>query len=429
MDKELIEHITTKLQNHEEPYSPGSWERFAKKEEKRRPFYWPLWSAAAIILICGSVFLNLNGDKKENVLVKNRPQIENKKRSVEDSDPTSQSATDGDLASSINDGVAALGNTKPNINQNLSDNNTVNQELDSGLPDHPKDERLTLQAKNVLSNNITKIDISSASFKSFEISPARKKVEVAKKLTFEDLLAQDSKADQYKKNSKTVASSKWQPGVYVAPSMGNDNKVNMNYGFSLSYDVADKLSINSGIAYSALSSTSLPNAGRSPSSAVADAPASPSSSIAYSDASKSAAKSLESVSANLNGITIPLEIRYSFNNKFYSSVGISAFAVLNSKQQNNYVLNQFENRSVTNDMGVAELRTLVVEKKATEIIPESAADPDKYIGFYNFSLGYKQKISKKNSMSIEPFLRLPMKTFSNENLNLTNGGLRLKIDF
>ncbi|QPH40643.1 hypothetical protein [Pedobacter endophyticus] len=427
MDKELIEHITTKLQNHEEPYSPGSWERFAKKEEKRkRPFYWPLWAAAAIILICGSVFLILNGDKKENVLVKNRPQIENKKRSIEDSDGTSQSAADGDLASSKNNGIV-LGKNKSGIYENLSETNTIEQQPLSGLTARLKNDQLDLEAQNLLSSNLTKIDISSAMFKNFEIVTAKKKVESSKKRTFEDLLAQDSKNDQYKKNSKAVENSKWQPGVYVAPSMGNDNKVNMNYGFSLSYNVADKLSINSGIAYSALSSTSLPNAGGSPSSAVADAPAS--SSIVYSNVPQSTAKSLESVSANVNGISIPLEIRYSFSNKFYSSVGVSALAVLNSKQQNNYVLNQFENRSVTNDMGVAEQRTLVVEKKATETIPESAADPDKYIGFYNFSLGYKQKISKKNSMSVEPFLRLPMKTFSKENLNLTNGGLRLKIDF
>jgi hypothetical protein len=72
---------------------------------------------------------------------------------------------------------------------------------------------------------------------------------------------------------------------------------------------------------------------------------------------------------------------------------------------------------------------MIVKEKTTEPQSEANIDPDKYIGFYNFSLGYKQKISKKNNIAIEPFLRLPMKTFSKENLNLTNGGLRLKIDF
>jgi hypothetical protein len=79
--------------------------------------------------------------------------------------------------------------------------------------------------------------------------------------------------------------------------------------------------------------------------------------------------------------------------------------------------------------GYADSKTMIVKEKTTEPQPEANIDPDKYIGFYNFSLGYKQKISKKNNIAIEPFLRLPMKTFSKENLNLTNGGLRLKIDF
>lgn len=428
MDKELIEHITTKLQNHEEPYSPGAWERFNKKEAKPKGFvYWPLWTAAALILIIGSVLFALNNNETENTLVKNKPQVEHKKDLLKDQVVVSQTEDKSGLSQSDNTLKSHSNNKIVTVEKNSAETRYIAKKGFVFLDNHSKsDDGITLNY-NLLSNNISRINLSTLAGTDLEIVAPEKKAKAVKKTTFEELLAQDSKANQYKNNSKNTEDSKWQPGVYIAPSMGNDNKVNMNYGFSLSYNVAKKLSISSGIAYSALSSTGLPGGGNS-SAAVADAPST--SSIAYSNTPQSStAKSLESVNASLGGINIPLEIRYNFNDKFYSGIGVSAFAVLNSKQQNNYISNQFENRSVTNAMGFLEQKTLVVQEKITESVPESNLDPDKYIGFYNFSLGYKQKISKKNSMSVEPFLRLPMKTFSNENLNLTNGGIRLKVDF
>ena len=140
-------------------------------------------------------------------------------------------------------------------------------------------------------------------------------------------------------------------------------------------------------------------------------------------------RNLEAVNAKVSGINVPLELRYKISEKLYTGVGVSALAVINNSQQNTYIVNQVQSMAAPSVNGTTDIRGFIVAGKETESQPESKLDPDKYIGFYNLSLGYKQKISKKNNIAIEPFLRLPMKTFSKENLNLTNGGLRLKVDF
>ncbi|MBC7418536.1 MAG: hypothetical protein H7325_10310, partial [Pedobacter sp.] len=131
----------------------------------------------------------------------------------------------------------------------------------------------------------------------------------------------------------------------------------------------------------------------------------------------------------VSGINVPLELRYKISDRIYTNVGVSALAVLNNSQNNTYFSNGVETLASPSSTQTSELKTYIVQKKTVEPQPPASVAPDYYIGFYNFSLGYKQKISKNNNISIEPFLQLPMKTFSKENLNLTNGGVRLKFDF
>ncbi|QNR82798.1 hypothetical protein H9N25_12405 [Pedobacter riviphilus] len=261
---------------------------------------------------------------------------------------------------------------------------------------------------NLLDNKLSGINLSNLKSKEFNILTEKKKPQPSPQTNFEKLLAHDSYANQQKPANKASGSSKWQPDVYIAPAMGNDNKVTMNYGFSLSYAIANKLSISSGVSYASISTTE---------------------SLDASAPQTLSGKNLASVDAKVRGINVPLELKYNISDKLYTNIGVSALAVLNNSQQNSYIVNQVQSFSSPAINGYADSKTMIVKEKTVEPQPEATIDPDKYIGFYNFSLGYKQKISKKNNIAIEPFLRLPMKTFSKENLNLTNGGLRLKIDF
>ena len=423
MDKELIDHIATQLQHHEESYSPGAWERFSEKENKRKGFvFWPLWVAAALILLFGSTFLIFNiQNRKQDVVLTHSKSID-KQTVTENKKPT-------DISTEIGTNTSLdLPFTKNNQAQNRVsdiDFQTKNQVITiTENTDIPIMDKVN---HNALDNSLETIPLATANTRKVEITGETKKEIPFKKQTFEELLAQDSKANELKGAGKSTPNGKWEPGVYVAPAMGNDNKVNMNYGFSLSYKLADKLSISSGIAYSSLSSTSNPSAQNGMANdALASAMPSSGSLASYSSNN---ARSLESVNASVRGINIPLELKYNISKKIYTGIGVSALAILNNKQDNNYLVSSGRNITVANTAGVAEQRMLIVTERVSEPQSQSSSAPDKYIGFYNFSFGYKQKISKKTDFAIEPFLRLPMKTFSNDNLNLTNGGLRLKIDF
>ena len=408
MDKELIEHITAQLQNHEETYPNGAWERFSEKKNKRRGIaFWPLWAAAALILIFGGVFFaQNNSDQKKDIAI-TKPKVQ--QNATADAKPNTNIETKID-STSLNNDTAPVNNLAANRPAKITESTkplllTAEQTSYSFIN---TSEQLAPVNNNLLDNKLAGANLSNLQTKQFDILTEKKKPQPIAQTSFEKLLAQDSYANQQKLPSKTNVNSKWQPDVYIAPAMGNDNKVTMNYGFSLSYAIANKLSISSGVSYASISTTESLNA---------------------SAPQTLSGKNLESVDAKVRGINVPLELKYNISDKLYTNIGVSALAVINNSQQNNYIVNQVQSFSSPTVNGYADSKTLIVKEKTTEPQPEANIDPDKYIGFYNFSLGYKQKISKKNNIAIEPFLRLPMKTFSKENLNLTNGGLRLKIDF
>ncbi|WP_426324830.1 hypothetical protein [Pedobacter sp. R-06] len=407
MDKELIEHITAQLQNHEETYPNGAWERFSEKKNKRRGIaFWPLWAAAALILIFGGVFFaQNNSDQKKDIAI-TKPKVQQNATADANSNTNIETKID---STSLNNDKAPVNNLAANRPAKITESTkpllTAEQTSYSFINTL---EQLAPVNNNLLDNKLAGANLSNLQTKQFDILTEKKNPQPIAQTSFEKLLAQDSYANQQKLPSKTNVNSKWQPDVYIAPAMGNDNKVTMNYGFSLSYAIANKLSISSGVSYASISTTESLNA---------------------SAPQTLSGKNLESVDAKVRGINVPLELKYNISDKLYTNIGVSALAVLNNSQQNNYIVNQVQSFSSPTVNGYADSKTLIVKEKTTEPQPEATIDPDKYIGFYNFSLGYKQKISKKNNIAIEPFLRLPMKTFSKENLNLTNGGLRLKIDF
>ncbi|MBB6237199.1 hypothetical protein HDC90_001819 [Pedobacter sp. AK013] len=409
MDKELIEHITAQLQNHEETYPDGAWERFSEKKNKKRGIaYWPLWAAAALIFIFGAVFFAQNNiDQKKNATIA---------KSKADHSPVhgntdiliSPKNIKPPLNNNINNHTTAVNNLAGNYSTKVTENLKPILEQQHSYGFINTSEELNPINNNLLDNKLSGTNLSNLKSKEFNILTEKNKPQPSPQTNFEKLLAHDSYVNQHKPADKTSGSSKWQPDLYIAPAMGNDNKVTMNYGFSLSYAIANKLSISSGVSYASISTTE---------SLDATAPQTLSG------------KNLASVDAKVRGINVPLELKYNISDKLYTNVGVSALAVLNNSQQNSYIVNQVQSFSSPAVNGYADSKTMIVKEKTVEPQPEESINPDRYIGFYNFSLGYKQKISKKNNIAIEPFLRLPMKTFSKENLNLTNGGLRLKIDF
>jgi hypothetical protein len=432
VDDGLFAHIKESLTEHEEAYSPGAWERFEKKDKKKPVWLWvtSLSSVAAVLLI--GITLFYTGDKTQN----------NGQQQVKNTEPEPHTEATADVASIIRKAPTVRENLKTNIAENKS---VVTQATRSRVTNSPVMVSVQMPvnlsgndlagvqpkvspAKGVIVNTdvvvtADKNDLSVVAEPSngvAKVNASRKdSVKVNKTRSFQEFLDAEVKSNSAMAALKSSAKKvdKWEMGVMVAPSVGNTKKLNMGYGLSMGYALSNKVSISSGISYNEMAATKSVGGG----GGAMDAPA--------SMAMVSDTKSLKSVDANLVGIDIPLGIKYYVSKKFYTNVGISAFAVLNQKQQNNYVQGSVEYVASPEQLNSTAFKAVFQERAVSEPVPSGEIREDKYLGFYNISFGFKQQVSGSKAFSVEPFMKLPMKEFTKENLYLIGTGLRLKFDF
>lgn len=413
-DDELIAHIKESLTGYEEVYVPGAWEHFGKKERKRKGLLWlgSLSSAAAVLLIGFFLFYTANKTPDKNVI----QQAKSKAKQNTESLPVTSLPLPG-VDTSADVGRTVTENLKTRITENKAiaiqraNNNVANSPL-----------IVVAQPPEIIKQPV----ISKARDVVPEINPVEDPDVIAKTpdkagppRSFQEFLNAEVKSNAALAQAKPAVkrTDKWEMGVVVAPSIGNGKKLNMGYGLSMAYALSDKVSISSGVSYSEMGASKdiIHNTN------MQNSPAGPTAMV-------SETKSLQSVDASLVGIDIPVEIKYHFTKKFYTNVGLSAFAVLNQKQSNNYLQGKVESRAAdaVNQPG---FNAVFKQTNVSEAVPSNEIRDDKYLGFYNISFGYKQKISDNRALSVEPFLKLPMKTFAKENLNLIGTGIRLKFDF
>lgn len=440
-EDEFIAHISAQLHAHEEQYLAGAWERFNQKDEERRVL--PLWlryvtGAAAVLFVGFGVALYSYMKTEHPVSVVNNsnnpayPKVE-----LAPQPPRESSGKFGTPPAPETNPMASstVEMAKPNDAAILSasaHHRTTSSESIVGLPEKAAgiegaknqlaanvNQPLAVSAKFPVQKTDIELDLPLEMKGKNTTSPAsatQKKDPV--KQSFEEFLKAESIKPQPMMAKTTKQQDKWEVGVMVAPSFGNAKKINMGYGLSMAYALSDKVSISSGLAYNEMgaSKENIGNGGAS------DAP------VMTSLASST--RSLQSVDARLTGIDIPLEIRYRFNKKLYANAGLSAFAVLNQRQQNNFIENNVE--TVPSDFtggNTATFRTMVVSRRVSETVPKDEVKEDQYLGFYNFSFGYQQKVFGGKSFAVEPFVKLPIKQFTRENLYLIGTGLKLKFDF
>lgn len=409
-DDELIAHIRESLTAHEEAYAPGAWERFEKKERKGRGLLWlaSLGSAAAVLLIGFVLFYTSRvQDKKvrQQAAIKTEQKIETRTSApVTAVIPETGKTITENLNTPVSENKAVVVQRKNNNVINSPLIVAVQQPLGSkSINTHPPIVTSVKETNPVDSGLIAK-------------TPPK----ADKPRSFQEFLEAEVKANPQMAQTKTSAkkNDKWEIGVIVAPSIGNSKKLNMGYGLSMAYALSNKVSISSGISYNEMGASKDLTGGAGK---TMNSPAEMSSLVTES-------KSLQSVDANLIGLDIPVEIKYYFTKKLYTNFGLSAFAVLSQKQNNNYLQGTLENRTAE-FAGQPGFNTVLTQKAVSEEVPSGEIRNNKYLGFYNISFGYKQKISDKRAFSVEPFMKLPMKEFSKENLYLIGTGVRLKFDF
>nr|WP_121269945.1 hypothetical protein [Pedobacter schmidteae] len=432
VDDELFAQIKESLTEHEEAYVPGAWERFEKKERKGRGLLWLLsvGSAAAVLLIGIVLFYN-----DHTPVDRLQQQVKNKGVEI-NSDPQPDTAPiAGKPGTAIENLNIKIGENKNIVTQRVN-NKVANDPLIVGTKNTGTSYVDTATAAPLVSTTQAPVSNSNAIAlaenkgvkPAFADSAAMAKVPAKEKEPVKEPKPhnfQEFLDAEVKNNSKALATTKstarkadkWDLGVMVAPSIGNGKKLNMGYGVSMDYALSARVSISSGISYNEMgASKDMTRSG----SEIMNNPGPVNAMVQDT-------KSLESVDANLVGIDIPLGIKYFLTNKFYTNVGVSAFAVLNQKQSNNYLQGAVEQRMAADQP--AGFSAVYQQRAISEPVPSGEIRGGKYLGFYNISFGYQQKISGSKAFSVEPFLKLPMKEFTKENLYLLGTGVRLKFDF
>jgi hypothetical protein len=431
VDDELFAHIKERLTEHEEVYTPGAWERFEKKGKKKVGWIWmaSLSSAAAVVLIGFALFYTGGNIQNKNIPqhVKNDP-TEQKIELVPDMTPEEATPAIENLKKELTENKNIV---EQRIRNNVPKNSLIvklNQPVNSKStipmiqPSNSSVKGTVLNADSVgISNNTGQLDKTVVPERIAQV-PVKEvdTVKEKKTLSFQEFLDAEVKSNSAVAalKPKDKKADKWEMGLMVAPSIGNAKKLNMGYGLSMDYALSDKVSISSGISYNEVGATKSMTSG----GGQMNAPSGPMAMVQET-------KSLKSVDANLVGIDIPLGVKYYLSKKFYTNFGVSAFAVLNQKQNNNYLKSGVEYAPATEQIGNTGFKALFQTREVSEAVPSGEIRGGKYLGFYNVAFGFKQPISGSKAFSVEPFMKLPMKEFTKENLYLIGTGVRIKFDF
>lgn len=424
-NNDILQHIAERLQSHEEAYQQGAWENFVAYENKKKKKVFPLfWAAAAciILLIGAGIFYYLNGSnasvpQDHTIALDNTSSVQqqNNNTPVQPANnitgtvpvsniPDAVDSTTGQIAAATD--MAGMQHRDVYLHQVALAYFHRDNQLKNNFT--ALNANTSFYANIIQQDNYRPLFTDTAAHKSVVNPKQSIAVNIntqnrpdSGKLTYfpNDVLP----FDEDEKEAGTP-DRRWTVGAVLAPSMSNNsNKVNMGYGVALGYNVSKKVSVNSGASYTQLTG--------------------------YGDNS---ATGTSNIQANVTGISIPLELRYQISNKVYINAGASALAVLSNKQQRNY----FANTSVASNAFAANtgitLQTSTTAigapmQKSNAILAQSEVGNQNVAGFFNFSVGVKQKIGAGSNFSIEPFVSIPMNgNFGKQNIHLTNAGVRLR---
>lgn len=137
---------------------------------------------------------------------------------------------------------------------------------------------------------------------------------------------------------------------------------------------------------------------------------------------------LSSVHVNLLNLEIPLDVRYHLSNQFSISAGVSSVTFL--REQYNY---NFEFAHRTQSFGSQQseqtLSETIVTHRTTHKQSEPALDAVNWGAFYIFSVGYQHEIFSRYTASFEPFVKIPAGEVTSRGVRYTTGGLQLRLSF
>ena len=435
-DKDITQRMAEMLRKHSLPYKEGAWERFKDFEASKRKsvVLWPyLTGAAALILMTITLFFN---NREEAVVGSNsvaRSVVTTEEIQTQEIRPAEKPIVDL-ITQSNTAPVQKLARRESGTNSEFIGHNksgdltfgdplsvasisqTTSQEevlpMESILSDSKLEETVSLSisktdavAAKLPSSSIASNSVRSVESKSFYPNQAENSLQ---SLTNNEIL---EASDKLVSNS----AEKWNFSLEVAPNI-MENSVNFGGGVGVSYKLSKKLSISSGISYVQLS------ANRNPQQ--------PAEVARTSLSTYNYSKSLSGVNTSLTGLDIPVNLKLNLNSNMYASAGISVFNVLNESRYNNFEERVAEMAyTADSSPGQKAPEPLVHTVYSQEASSEAPYQGKNFTGFFNLSIGYKLPFLEKLHLAIEPYVKIPVGSLSQQDMDLSNGGLKIITNF
>lgn len=402
----------------EDPASNEGWLELRKKypEEKRRPLFFWISSAAAVLIVLSGLWLYTPEIRQDHITVKNKTTIESKKTGSEAKSSVPQIAVSAPVPTKLIEKEFQAGSdTKP-----ASILNSAFQEEEKLLIIHPADyskisDRLVISAKDSTSTYENPIAKSPKTAEEPAIKQDTmvlamgevRKTDFNLKPKAEELKLAEEKGKKSEKSNKKNFSLSVYAGSFINYAEGSENNVNVGAGLSSDFRISKNLRISTGLN---LSKNSLAYNQNEPANNYGS----------FQDANSSIVGTLVALSnykVELLGLDIPVNIKYLFNpqkSSTYFLAGLSSGTYLSEK----YAVNQSNFNSFVGSSAVANKQEISRQMKDFDLMRT-----------LNVSFGFNTRLSKKQSLTIEPFLKYPLGGLGSENIRFGASGINVKLNF
>lgn len=371
-----LEVIKSLLQNNEEAYREGSWESFSKKKAtKTKPVVW-LWCsgiAASLLLIGLVVFLVDNRQPKP-------VQLAGVKFNAEPKGPAEKAPL---IA------LAKITREPAKIKERLSQNLMV---------------RRAFKVQNNPDSSQTPVAVPQTTAIA-QTTQKQTNRPTSNKNTNPYPIYQENETNN---STHTQKQDNWMLGMAMATDFSNSKKMGLAVEAVVGYALNPKITIMLSAGYRE-TSVFKENEGQT---------------LAATEE-----KQLESATVRVTGIEVPLALRYNVNKRLFAKVGVSAFATIKQSGELTYLSSVARVESIVDPDGEVYDKTVISEERSVVNLEDEPQNKKDYKSFINISFGYKYPLLKNKTITLEPFIKLPMQSSKIENVKLSSAGLRLGIDF
>jgi len=417
-DQRIAAKFRQVFDDFEDPASDEGWLELRKKypEEKRKPLFFWISSAAAVLILLSGLWLYLPEINQEHITAKNETAIESKKTVSEAISSAPQITVPAPaLSNLIAKELIPVSGSKPatTANSGLAEKEkifinrpSVSSKTTDRLVSSAKDSASTYENPLAKSPVIAEEPAMKQDTMVLAIAEATKTEYNLKPRTEEIKLPEEKRKKSEKNSNKNLTLSVY-AGSFINYAEGSEKNVNVGAGLSSDFRISKNFRISTGLN---LSKNSLAYHQNEPANKYGS----------FQDANASIAGTLVALSnyeAELLGLDIPVNIKYLFNpqkGSTYLLAGLSSGTYLSEK----YAVIQSNFNSFAGSTAAPNKQEISRQMKEFDLMRT-----------LNVSFGFNTRLSKKQSLTIEPFLKYPLGGLGSENIRFGSSGINVKLNF